>query len=1233
MNKSYKTVWNETTGTYVAASEVARSKGKSSRNQKVLVTALLAAGVGFGMAVKAEAAATASSFAAGILGTNTSDSACISSADGATVTTNGDCSAATQQAGIVSYNSSGTAGAYFTVTDPDTAHIGAGGVDQMRITNSGVFMLNTLDMGGKKITNLAPGAVSASSTDAVNGAQLYGVTSLIAFTDGVSPLGPAKNTYPSRSQLAFGAGATVSNAETTAIGASASAAAIYSTAVGASANASNGQATALGNASVASGLRSTALGYRASSTGTGSVAIGQSSVATLDNTVSVGSSTLHRQIVNLAAGQQTTDAVNYGQLQAAGLKVDSSGNATNAFVAYDDTTEGKVTLGGASGTTLSNVAAGALSASSTDAVNGSQLYTTNQNVAQNTATMAQNTSDIATNAGNIAQNTTDIGTLNTQVGAMNSQMADVVKYDSSAHDTVALAGASGTTLTNLKAGALSASSTDAVNGSQLYATNTNVTNLQTTVNGLTTGNAGINYFHVNSVSQDSLATGTNAIAIGTGASASNSSAVAIGSSADSSGTSSIALGDKSIVSGNSSLALGYKTKATAADAVAIGSNSVADTANTVSVGAKGAERKIVNVAAGAVSASSTDAINGSQLYTTNQSVAQNTAAITQNTTDISTINSQLASLGGGVSGAVAYDSSTQDSITLAGASGTTITNLKAGALSASSAEAVNGSQLYTTNQNVAQNAAEIAQNTSDIAQNASDISTNANNIAQNTSDIATNTGNIAALDTRVTNVEGSVSDLAKQLNSGTVGLVQQDALTGDLTVAAGTGGSAINFAGVAGARQLFGVAAGTTATSAVNLGQLSPVVAALGGGAQVNADGSIVSPTYHMQGGTQTTVGDALDTLDTNLSSLETQINNGSIGMVTQDQTSRDILVGATTDGLRVNMAGTAGNRVVTGVAAGAVNATSNDAVNGAQLYSHAAGTAAALGGGSTVNEDGTISAPVYTVGGTTVNNVGAALTNIDGRVTQNTSDIASLQSTVGTMSTSVANAVQYDSAAHNQVTMGGSADAPKVKLTNLQEGELSATSSDAVTGAQLWNTNQQLSDLSQSVQNQQQTGSAAMSLNTGGAPAAVASGTNAVALGGGSQASGENSVAIGAGSVADQANTLSVGSQGNERRITNVAPGKSATDAVNLGQMQSAVGETARAAYSGVAAATALTMIPEVDPGKTLAIGVAGATYKGYQAAAVGASARITSNVKVKVGAGISGSETTVGAGASYQW
>jgi autotransporter adhesin len=413
---------------------------------------------------------------------------------------------------------------------------------------------------------------------------------------------------------------------------------------------------------------------------------------------------------------------------------------------------------------------------------------------------------------------------------------------------------------------------------------------------------------------------------------------------------------------------------------------------------------------------------------------------------------------------------------------------------------------------------------------------------------------------------------------------------------------------------------------------LSPVVASLGGGAQVNADGSVTGPTYHVQGGTQTTVGGALDKLDDGLSTLQTQVRDGTIGMVTQNQTSRDILVGAATDGLRVNMAGTAGNRVVTGVATGAIGAQSSDAVNGSQLHATAASTASALGGGSTVNEDGTVSTPTYSVGGTTVNNVGAAITNIDDRVTQNTSDIDSLQRSVGTMTGSVANAVSYDTAAHNQVTLGGSASAPKVKLTNLQDGELSETSSDAVTGSQLWNTNQQVANLNQAVQNQQSTGSSSIAMDTGG-PAATATGSNSIAVGGGAQASGDNSVALGAGSVADQANTVSVGSPGNERRITNVADGQGPTDAVNMRQFQQGIGSVARNAYSGVAAATALTMIPDVDPGKTIAVGVGTGNYKGYQAVSLGMSARITQNLKIKAGAGISSADTTYGVGAAYQW
>lgn len=167
----------------------------------------------------------------------------------------------------------------------------------------------------------------------------------------------------------------------------------------------------------------------------------------------------------------------------------------------------------------------------------------------------------------------------------------------------------------------------------------------------------------------------------------------------------------------------------------------------------------------------------------------------------------------------------------------------------------------------------------------------------------------------------------------------------------------------------------------------------------------------------------------------------------------------------------------------------------------------------------------------------------------------------------------------------------------------------------------------------------------------AAAIGDNAVALGAGATASASNSVALGAGSVSDRDNTVSVGSAGNERAIANVADGVMTHDAVNKGQLDSVagnakaytdqrvnqvqqqVGDVARNSYSGVAAATALTMIPNVDPGKKFAMGVGVGNFKNYAAMAVAASARINDRVTVKAGMGMSSAGATVGAGATYQW
>jgi len=846
---------------------------------------------------------------------------------------------------------------------------------------------------------------------------------------------------------------------------------------------------------------------------------------------------------NVAAGAQSNDAVNVSQLEDAGLTIDSSGNVTNAFVAYDDTTKKSVTFGGPDATTpvaLHNVAAGA---QSNDAVNVSQLE--------------------------------DAGlTIDSSGNVTNSFVA----YDNASKDSVTFGGPNASTpvaLHNVAVGTISASSSDAVNGSQLYGLSASTASALgggTTVNP--DGTLSTPSYVVESGTYSNVGSALDAVA-----------ALAKGGAADAvvydtSAHDKVTLGGPSATAPVQVTNLANATNAS--DAVNLGqlqqaglgvdsSGNVTNafvayddtTKKSVTFGGPDATTPVAlhNVAAGA---QTSDAVNVSQLEA---------AGLT------------IDSSGNVTNAFVAYDDASKDSVTFGGPNASTPVALHNVAAGAQSNDAVNVSQL------------EAAGLTIDSSGN-------------------------------VTNAFVAYDDASKH----SVTLGGPDAST---PVA------------------LHNVANATQTNDAVNLSQLEAA------GLSVDTSGNVTNSfvAYDDASKSKITLGGAGGTVITNVKSgsvdaastdavngsqlyeLEQQMNASGLGLVMQNSDGT-ITVGANTNGNVVDFSGTSGARKLTGVANGSVNATSNDAVNGAQLYGTAQSTASALGGGSTVNPDGTVSAPTYAVGGTTVNNVGDALTNLDGRVTN-------LQTTVTNIAGTVANAVQYDSSAHDQVTLGGTSATSTVKLTNLSDADLTATSTDAVTGEQLYATNQQVANLGQAIQNVSDSGSQYLSTNTTSGPAA-ATGNNSIAAGGGATASGasstavgdqasaqaDNSVALGANSVADRANTVSVGSAGNERQITNVADGQAPTDAVNMRQFQSGMTSVQRGAYGGVAAATALTMIPDVDPGKTIAVGIGTANYKGYQATAIGASARITQNLKVKVGAGYSdGGGTTVGGGMSYQW
>ncbi len=146
-----------------------------------------------------------------------------------------------------------------------------------------------------------------------------------------------------------------------------------------------------------------------------------------------------------------------------------------------------------------------------------------------------------------------------------------------------------------------------------------------------------------------------------------------------------------------------------------------------------------------------------------------------------------------------------------------------------------------------------------------------------------------------------------------------------------------------------------------------------------------------------------------------------------------------------------------------------------------------------------------------------------------------------------------------------------------------------------------------------------------------LASGVDSVAIGASAQATATRAVAVGAFSVADQANTVSVGSAGNERRITNVAPGIAGTDAANMSQLR----DVSRIAYSGVAMSFAMTgaVMPNLEPGdKGLGVGLG--SYKGYSAVGITfKSLSTTGDSAWGLGVSTTGKEWGLQMGIGFKW
>ena len=224
-----------------------------------------------------------------------------------------------------------------------------------------------------------------------------------------------------KNSVSLGAGAETTDEDSVAIGLNAQAQGDSSYALGAWSIAAEEGATTIGTYSRANKKDSFALGVGAKANIESSVALGSDSVADTDKgiagfdfatdkqstetsptwkstagAVSVGdkAGNTTRQITNVAAGYADTDAVNVAQLKS-GIK---------NVVKYDSDANDKITLGGldnanpkvAGGVTITNLKAGTVSKDSTDAINGSQLYATNESITQNTNKITKNEGYITT---------------------------------------------------------------------------------------------------------------------------------------------------------------------------------------------------------------------------------------------------------------------------------------------------------------------------------------------------------------------------------------------------------------------------------------------------------------------------------------------------------------------------------------------------------------------------------------------------------------------------------------------------------------------------------------------------------------------------------------------------------------------------------------------------------------------------------------------------------------------
>ena len=1045
----------------------------------------------------------------------------------------------------------------------------------------------------KKITRLADAELSTISTDAVTGRQLQSTNENVTNVQNIA--NTANTNASAAKQAADNAAAAVRNSylhvnssKTGNLGA-----------LNATANATGANSIALGPNATAAGPSSIAIGDEAvTSSNQGTIAIGQNAAANTNNATVIG-----------------RDA------KTEGLATDS------------------VVIG--LGSIARNTSATAIGK------NANASGASSISIGQNTVTTGSATAALGYNVTATANNATAVGSYGNASGS-----DSITVGAASASNNNAVAIGKGANTTGSSGTAVGTEATATGNSTAALGQKANATGLASVALGF---NATAAKDWSISIGGNSAANGVNATSIGRGAVAGGEQATALGAVANAGKDKSLALGrgaTANTVAGD--VAIGDSSVTAAANAVSdftIGSttfsasNFVKETSNgVVSVGSGSIKRQIQNVGAGAITATSTDAINGSQLYHVASTL--NTVATEAKTT--------------ADNAAAAVDNS----------------YLHVNSSKAGNRAKLNERGSATGTDAIALGPDATASGNNSIALGSNVTAGNAKTISIG-QDIKTSNVNSVSIGLNITN--GAVRALAMGEDTVVGGYADSAIAIGRGAKLDGTGPGATNSAdrSIALGQNSYikgqdsvavGYNSNVTAEAGIALGREANVTKAaalaLGKGAQATATEGDIALGY----GATTAAQNAANSFT---------VNNKNVGASFVQGSNKGVLsVGNATV-----------NRQIQNVGAGAITATSTDAINGSQLYHVAtelntlatdAKTAADSATGKvtalearkqtfkvknadtekatkdgkanewTLNKNNEVTFGATSDLTVSTDGNGNIVYGLSTTAKEAVSKAAQAVADIGTIKTDVADAKQKAAAASTAASTANS------KAT---AADSKATAADSKAEAVKETVNR--SGLEADGQNTK-IGSGATyaggsnATAIGGSAKATAENTTAVgqgseatakgatAIGQGAKATAENAVAIGTGSVAAEANTVSIGSQGNERRITNVAAGVNPTDAANVGQVNAVenrinnkLGKLDKKLRSGVASAVAVANIPQVTiPGASMvALGVG--NYKGQSAVAVGYSRASDSNrVIIKMTAGASTQrDYTFGAGIGYQW